>query len=366
MIETAKKDPATRNREWRARRRQDPGGLTQIITWVPRDYAEPLRKIFQLLGDPDWRGRAYRNAVAHWLYRRRPASSRMTGDVYQAEIDSPGIDNGREIIPIGGRVFGPEGTFVELTPDEAGVLSSELRRITDETAQKFLSSRNLDHTLRDFTGVVRAEVAAHHAGHRPPKITRYDVDRPDSDEQFKARDAAVVAEITNVPERVDVTTVAPRLYELSYAGDAGVPSRCLAYIGEPGELDRTDNSCLVALIGLPQDGTPPTLVFDRLVDEVRKTLVTAGEARLRFFDIEPDEFSPAAGLRIAEVKPGSGDQGAFTWVPNPSLSVAFNRNLREALQTYGDWRRRGRLPPLTPEEEDALPSLVDNGEPKSP
>lgn len=362
MTETVKKDPATRNREWRARRRQDPGGLTQIITWVPRDYSEPLRKIFQLLGDPDWRGRAYRDAVAHWLYRRRPAPSRMTGDVYKTEIDSPLIDNGHKIIPIGGRVFGPEGTFVELTPDEAGILGNELKRVIDETAQKFLSSRNLDHTLRDFTGVLPAEVATWHAGYRPPKITRFDVDRPESDEQFQARDAAVVAEITAIPVRVEVATVvAPKLYELSYVGSAGVPSRCLAYIGEPGELDRTNNSLLIALIGLPQDGTPPTLVFDRLADTVRKTLVPAGEAPLRFFDIEPDEFSPAAGLRIAEVKPGSDDQNALTWEPNPQLSIGFNRSLREAIKIYGDWRGR-----LTPEDEEALASFVDNGELKSP
>jgi hypothetical protein len=363
MIETIKKDPATRNREWRARRRQDPGGLTQIITWVPRDYAEPLRKIFQLLGDPDWRGRAYRDAVAFWLYRRRPAPARIIGDAYTIEIDNPRIDNGRETIPIGGRVFGPDGTLVELTPDEAGVLSSELRRITDETAQKFLSSRNLDHTLRDFTGVLPAEVAPHHAGYRPPNLTRYDVDRPESDEQFQARDAAVVAEITAIPARVEVATVvAPKLYELSYAGSAGVPSRCLAYIGEPGELDRTNNSWLIALIGLPQDGTPPTLVFDRLADTVRKTLVTAGEARLRFFDIEPDQFSPAAGLRIAEVKPGSDDPNALTWEPNPQLSIGFNRSLREALQTYGNWRRRPRL---TLEEAEAVASFDDREGSKS-
>lgn len=362
MTETVKKDSAARNREWRARRRQDPGGLTQVITWVPRDYAEPLRKIFQLLGDPDWRGRAYRDAVAFWLYRRRPAPARMIGDSYQVEIDNPQLDNGRETIPIGGRVFGPDGTFVELTPDEASVLSNELRRVTDETTQKFLSSRSLDHTLRDFTGVLPAEAAPHHHfGYRPPKLTRYEVDRPESDEQFQARDCAVIAEITAVPARVEITSVAPKLYELSYAGSAGVPGRCLAYIGEPGELDR-DNSLVVALIGLQQDGTPPTLVFDRLVEEIRKTLITARDAPLRFFDIEPDQFSPTGGLRIAEVKPGSGDQAAFTWEPNPRLSVAFNRSLREAIQAYRGWRRRGRL---TIEDDEAVASLGAGEEPKS-
>ena len=141
-----------------------------------------------------------------------------------------------------------------------------------------------------------------------------------------------------------------------------MPSRCLAYIGEPGELDRTNNSWLIALIGLPQDGTPPTLVFDRLADTVRKTLVRAGEGPLRFFDIEPDQFSPAAGLRIAEVKPGSDDPNVLTWEPNPQLSISFNRSLRESLQTYGDWRRRPRL---TLEEHEAVTSVGDREESKS-
>jgi hypothetical protein len=244
------------------------------------------------------------------------------------------------------RIFG-------FTPDEALALNKELQRAIGQITRDFLTAHNLDKTLRDFTGVLPPEVAPHHAGYRPPDLQRYDVDRPESDAQFIVREAALASEIFDTHERVKITSVAHGLYELSYPGGAGVPSRCLAFIGAPGEPDRTvDNSWVVALIGLPRGGTPPTLVFGSLTDAVRKALLAdTAAASLRLLDIEPDEFSPTAALRIAEVLPGN-EHGSFEWVPDPRLPFVLQRSLREALQIYGAWRRR-----LSVEDEEALAAL---------
>jgi hypothetical protein len=351
---------AARTREWRARRRGHPGGLVQVISWVPRDYVGPLRKIFGLLADPDWRGMAFRRAVAHWLYRRRPVLFRASGDGYSIEIDAPEIDDDRELIPIGGRVFGIDHTFVELTPHEAHDLNKKVQKAIGQVAQDFIASRGLDKNLRDRTGVLPAEVAPHHTGYRPSDMKVYDVDRPDSDAQFEAREAVVASEICATHEGVAIDAISDGLYEMRHTGGAGIPSRALLLVGKPGELGRTIDHAggLIALIGLPCGGTPPTLVFAHLAKAVRENLLAdIGDAPMRYLDVEPDEFSAAGALRISEVKPGR-DRATLEWVPNPKIPFALNRGLRAALEDYRAWRGRGRL---SVEDDEALTSLPEPG-----
>jgi hypothetical protein len=334
--------------------------MVQVISWVPRDYVGPLRKIFDSLADPDWRGMAFRRAVAHWLYRRRPVLFRMTGNGYSIEIDAPEIDDGRELIPIGGRVFGIDHTFVELTPHEADDLNKEVQKAVALVAQRFIASRDLDKNLRDRTGVLRAEVAPHHAGYRPSDLRVYDVDRPDSDPQFEARDSVVASEVFETCEGVAIDAISDGLYEVRYTGGAGIPSRALLFVGKPGELGRTiDHAGLIALIGLPRGGgTPPTLAFPRLAKAVRENLLTdIGDAAVRYLDVEPDEFSAAGALRVSEVKPGR-DPAALEWVPNPKIPFALNHSLRAAFEDYRAWRGRGRL---SAEDDEALALIADRG-----
>ena len=351
---------AARTRDWRARKRQRPGGLVQVITWVPSEYAANLRKVFALLGDADWRGAAYRSVVAPWLYRRRPVVSRGTGHGYAIEIDAPEIDNGREAIPIGGRIWGADHTFVELTPLEADELNKNLQAAIAEVARDFLARHGLEKHLRDRIGVLLPEIAPHHAGYRPPDMEVYDVDRPESDQQYVVREAAMVAEICGSQEPAAIEAVSEGIYELRYLGASGMPSRALLMIGMKGDHGRTidKQSSLIALIGLPGGGTPPTLVFADLLKMVREKILAGHDAPLRYLDVEPNEFSPSRALRISEVKPGDDDPDTLQWLPNPKISLALNQSLRSALEDYRAWRRRGRL---SVEEDEALESLGDGG-----
>lgn len=351
---------AARTRDWRARQRQRPGGLTQVITWVPTEYATQLRKIFGLLGDPDWRGIAYRSVVAPWLYRRRPATFRGAGNGYTIEIDAPELDNGRALLPIGGRIFGADHSFVELTPREAGELNKDLQAAIAAVAQDFLARHGLEKHLRDRTGVLLPDIAPHHAGYRPPDMDVYDVDRPDSEKQYAAREAATAAEVCGSLEALAIEEVAEGIYELRYLGGSGMPSRGLLVIGIKGDHNRTidEQSSLIALIGLPGGGTPPTLVYADLAKMVREKLLAGHDAPVRYLDVEPNEFSPSAALRMSEVKPGDDDPGTLQWLPNPKIPLALNQGLRAALEDYRAWRRRGRL---SVADDEVLGSLGDGG-----
>jgi hypothetical protein len=351
---------AARTRDWRARRRQHPGGLTQVITWVPSEYAAQLRKIFALLGDPDWRGIAYRSVVAPWLHRRRPGMFRGAGDGYAIEIDAPEIDKGRELIPIGGRIFGADRSFVELNPVEADELNKNLQAAIAGVARDFLARHGLEKHVRDRTGVLLPDIAPHHAGYRPPDMEVYDVDRPENEQQYVVREATVVAETCGSQEPIAIDTVSEGIYELRYLGGGGMPSRALLVIGIKGDHGRTidDQSSLITLIGLPGGGTPPTLVFADLVKTVREKFLAGHDAPLRYLDVEPNEFSPSAALRMSEVKPGDGDFSTLQWLPNPKISLGLNYGLRAALEDYRAWRRRGRL---SEADVEALGSLGDGG-----
>jgi hypothetical protein len=331
-----------------------------VITWVPTEYATQLRKIFGLLGDPDWRGIAYRSVVAPWLYRRRPAMFRGAGDGYTVEVDAPEIDNGRELLPIGGRIFGANRSFVELSPAEAGELNKDLQAAIAAVARDFLARHGLEKHLRDRTGVLLPDIAPHHAGYRPPDMDVYDVDRPETDQQYAMREAAAAAEICGSLEAVAIEEVAEGIHELRYLGGSGMPSRALLVIGITGDFGHTmdDRSSLIALIGLPGGGTPPTLVFADLAKAVREKLLAGHDAPLRYLDVEPNEFSPSAALRMSEVKPGDDGPRTLQWLPNPKIPLALNQSLRAALEDYRAWRRRGRL---NVADDAALGSLGDGG-----
>jgi hypothetical protein len=346
-----------RTREWRQRQRSC--GLVQVNTWVPREYAQPLRKIFNMLGDPDWRGSALRSVVAHWLWRRRPVASRLLGnDGYTIEIDAPEVDDGRELIPIGGRISSPH-TFVELTPREAADLKRDLQEAVAQVASNFITGRDLDKNLRDRTGVLLLDVAPHHTGQRPSDLKVYDVDRPESTAQFEAREAAVMSSIFDTPDKVAIEEIDDGLYELCYEGGTGMPSRALLFFGKPGELDRTIDG-IIALIGLPGRGTPPALVFAQLTKAVRKNLLAdIGDAPMRYLDVEPDEFSVKGALRVSEVK-SDKDLTALEWVSNPEISEALKGAFLKSLTLYREWRERGRL---KLEDAEALASLGDGGAP---
>jgi hypothetical protein len=352
-----------RTKAWRKRQGTRPGGLVQVNTWVPRAYAQVLRKIFARLGDPDWHGSALRGVVAHWPYRRRPVASRMLGGGYVIEIDAPQIDDGRELIPIGGRIFGngPQ-TFVELTPSEAAELKKDLEKAVAQVAHEFIMSHDLDRNLRDCTGVLLPEAAPHHAGFRPSNLRVFNVDRPESTAQFEAREAVVASDIFKTNEEVVLEEVSSGLYELCYLGETGMPSRSLLFVGKRGEADRTidDDGGVIALIGLPFRGTPPTLVFAQVVKAVLKKLpADIGGAPLRYLDVEPDEFSVAGGLRISEVM-ADKELVTLEWVPNPKIPFSLNHALRASLDHYRGWRERGRF---KAEDAEALGSIEDGGSP---
>jgi hypothetical protein len=346
---------AARTRSWRERKRQQPGGLTQVITWVPQEYAVPLRHIFTKLGDPDWPGAMYRRAVAHWAHRRRPAPMRMPGNEYSVEIDGPEIDDDAQRVPAGGRVFGPDGTLIELTPYEASELDRNLREAIDQAAHTFLTSRGKQERLDDFTGVLSNDALITHARVLPADLYE---SRPESDEQFAASEAMRFAQVFDTREQVRIVEVAAGLLEIVFPGTAGLPSRCLAFLGMADDFQRgLKDRNVLALIGVPRaGGTPPTLAFARLVKVIKEHASLHDiRAELCLLDVEPDQFSVTTSVRIAEVVQDKDDPERLAWRADPRLTFELQRNLREALQVYEEWRRSGRL---SAEERDALESLA--------
>ena len=102
------------------------------------------------------------------------------------------------------------------------------------------------------------------------------------------------------------------------------------------------------------------MVFSHLVKAVQeKLLAYAGDAPMRYLDVEPDEFSTAGALRVSEVKQGR-DPAALEWVLNPKISLSLNQALRAALKDYRAWRDRGRL---AVEDDEALTLSADPGAP---
>lgn len=242
---------------WREAQRRRAGGMVEISTWVPLRTATFLKEIFGRLGDPGSRGDDYRALVAAWLYRKRVVGSRYDGVGCDAEIDRPTLGTGWYSRPAGGRVVGLEGTWIELSPDEADEVEQACKVAVSHTLEKWLEAKGLKGRVIDKVGVAIGPSFPVKSG--PNDV----VLRPADDDEFERNEVEIA-------QAVKDAALKSRLHPMDdptvvyYPGVGGLPSRCHAIHQKFG--DRV----LFALVHIPNGGTSPTNMINELMKRMHR------------------------------------------------------------------------------------------------
>lgn len=316
-----------RMREWRDVQRRKAGGMVQLTTWVPQRSAEYLRDIFARLADPGERGDDYRLVVARWPRRRRVVAQHCEGTDFSAEIDLPFLGPHWYMQPAGGRVTGPGETWIELTPAEAGEVSSRCKNATSDALAGWLREHDLLGKLRDHTGVA---LDTDFASSSYPARDDDSLMRPDTEEAFLENEARIARELEREALRsrkhpTDDPTV------VEYEGAFGVPSRCHALHRREG--DRV----LFALGHIRHGGTSPTNMIGELATRMRARFYPDMPAeRIEWFDCWSGyDTSFGDGVRIARVHLQCDTRGRYTdpqWSHGPELPEDFRAEITRVLE----------------------------------
>lgn len=301
--------PKTKGRMtgWRNQRRQRYGGMAVIDTWVQARHLKELRAIFARLAEPGWWGNAHRQAVAHWLHRRRAAPQRVEGLQSAIEIDRPSIGINGAVVPIGGRIIHPDGTFVELEPHEAAELQEQVHAALEGAVMGFLRRHKLESTVRHSTGVVTDR-----AGMNLPVASM-------TDKEFEANEERTIRRIAVQTKTEGYTDLTEDAFICHYEGAGGLPSACLVVRHAAGDRK------LVALIEIADGGTPPTVLFETLAPRVEKKLYPwAGPSTVEWLDVWLDPFSSSDKIGLARVRwqDPNGPPRAPEWMeasPGPEM-----------------------------------------------
>jgi hypothetical protein len=288
---------------WRNQKRQLYGGMAVVDTWVQARHSKELRTIFARLAEPGWWGDAHRQAVAHWIHRRRAAPRRFEGLHSAIEIDRPSIGINGAVVPIGGRIIRPDGTFVELEPHEAAELQEQVHAALEGAVMGFLRRHKLESTVRDSTGVVTDR-----AGMNLPVASM-------TDKEFKANEERTIRRIAVQTKTEGYTELTDDAFICHYEGVLGVPSLCLVVRHAAGDRK------LVALVEIKNGGTPPTIMFDTLASRIEKKLYPWAEpSTVEWLDVWLDPFSVPDKIGLARVRwpDPNGPPRDPEWVEAPS------------------------------------------------
>lgn len=330
------KDGAVRMRKWRERQRRRLGGLVQVAVWVRSEHEGALKTLFEKLADPDWIGEAYRAAVAPWLLRKRPPARIFEGETTHSELDRPLIDNGACLLPMGGRIFSSGDTMVELSPIEAAELERRICAAHEKVHAAFIQDFDLQNRIRDTTGVIADEQASYVHG-TAGKVREYDVDRPVGEARFWANERAIAGRAASHAEGI-IEDRGEGCVIYGYDGLHGFPSRCLVVTSlQHPEYQSSPGQPLVALVKLNHGGSPPTVCFERLASELRRTLLldTPADAVV-WYDAGRDTLSPTRSLQITRVKleQRKVDYDNPIWLPDEPRNQDFFRFIRQTLVAY--------------------------------
>lgn len=330
------KDSAVRMRKWRERQRRRLGGLVQVAVWVRSEHESALRTLFEKLADPDLIGEAYRAAVSPWLLRNRPPAKIFEGETTHSELDRPLIDNGAGLLPMGGRIFGHGDTMVELSPHEASELDKRIRAAHEEVHVAFIRDFDLKDRVRDTTGVITDQQASYVHG-TAHKVREYDVDRPVGEAQFWANERAIAGRAASFSEGI-IEDRGEGCVIYGYAGLHRFQSRCLVVTSlQHPEFQSSPGQPLVALVKLDGGGSPPTVCFERLASELRRTLLPETPAdAVVWYDAGRDTLSPTRALQITRVKLEyrKSDYDNPVWLPDEPRNQDFFRFIRKTLISY--------------------------------
>ena len=154
---------------WRSKKMsQEAGRLTQVCVWAPEQDAEFVRQLCTRVAEPTERGSTLRSVLRKQLNRRRTTYAEWSGINWKAEIDCPFIGPWWFMRHIGGRVIGPYGTHIELSPQEAETLMVRLRRTCEKEIESWTREQKLAGVLRDDTGVIVTPQQYRLSGERTP------------------------------------------------------------------------------------------------------------------------------------------------------------------------------------------------------
>lgn len=262
--------------QWRNAMRTAHGGSTQPGVWVPTRYADFLKEVIGRLSQLGTMGDEYRSIAYLWLNRRRPVAHHYTGFGYSLEIDGPSVGAYWYNLPMGGRVMGEMGTWVELTPDEAEEVHSKVRRAVGSTLEEWLREKELLGHIVDHTGVA-TDVAW--SDPRYPESQYTSIARPATDDDFQANEVRIARDVERDAYRRRRHPTDDPTIEY-YEGFHGYPSRCHI-------IHRQINgNVLFALGHVKNGGTSPTNMFENLATLLRrKYYPKIAPGQIRWFDV---------------------------------------------------------------------------------
>lgn len=300
-----------RMRLWRSKKMsRQAGRQTQICVWTPEQDADFTRELCTRVAEPTERGSSLRSVLRQQLNRRRTVYDEWSGLDWKVEIDGPFIGPWWFMRHIGGRVTGPHGTHIELTPEEAETLMDRLGRACQKEIKDWATEQKLTGTLRDNTGVV---IQPHQYRVSGDKNTA-SAPRPADDAEFAANEARIARSILEAASaRRKPPFNDPSVIE--YEGFHGFPSFCqIAHRKHQGRVQ-------FALIHMPNGGTSPTNMVESLATLMRQQFYPKLDPGLiDWFDcIPPNTYSAFTELEVHAVimQHANGVYSDPDWIVSP-------------------------------------------------
>ncbi|WP_419901116.1 antitoxin MazE-like protein [Kiloniella sp.] len=246
--------PFFKSRTAKHRTKMKHEGMRSISVWVPISDAEWLRTLFSRIGENTLEGISFRQFVNPFIWRRRPPGRQYKSTYLQMEIDGLNVGVGNEIAPIGGRIFNHSDTLKELSPEESRDLENDIQNEIGKVINHFIKKNALEGKIDNNASVITDE----HFLRKEPLVV---VD----DYTFKQRE---ILSTHNFVEKCyfhgEEIIKDKSIYK--YLGYFNVPSRCQVI---EDELD--EGKIIIALIAVPNGGTAPYLIREKLCEEIKNT-----------------------------------------------------------------------------------------------
>lgn len=265
---------------WRSKKMtKEAGRQTQICVWTPEREAELTREICTRVAEPSERGSALRSVLRQQLNRRRTVYDQWLGGEWKLEIDGPFVGPWWYMRHIGGRVLGPRGTHIELSPEEAEALKKHMSRVCEKEIKTWVGERKLTRIRRDDTGVV---IKPHQYSPSGDKNSA-DAPRPEDDAAFAINEAKIARAVLEAA-RQDRKPPFEDPSVIEYEGVSGFPSFCqIAHRKRQGRIQ-------FALIHMTDGGTSPTNMVESLATLLRHEFYPKLDpALIDWFDVIPTD-----------------------------------------------------------------------------
>lgn len=258
---------------WREKKRKK--ALKQVCVWLPEEDEQWARPLLERIAEASQRGYELRVSLLAQLSRRRTTAAKWLGGGWGFELDLPLVGPWWALKNIGGRVHGPGNTQVELTPDEAGELKSELHRVCAEMIEAWARKQNLIGCLRDEVGA------------NLEQGIKLDPRRPATEEDFERHEAWI-------KEQVYAAAMASRKPPIE---DSSIVEY-RGYYNDPGYCQvahrRVGDRVQFGLIHMDSGGPRPTNLFERLATQFRQRFYPdVDPLTIDWYDVSPPRLYTA-------------------------------------------------------------------------